>query len=170
MWLGHQRYYSLDNLAEVLGEQLVNFIEDEKFAQIKICDVFISQIENSTRGGDNDVHSLVETVEIIADLSAACADHTLNFLVLAEVLNHKGSLHGKLTGRHQHECLNLGNAGVDLLDERDRVGCSFTGSILGFGNDVLTAKDGGDGFLLNGGGCFEAHLVDTLNSKKGMVN
>jgi len=47
-----------------------------------------------------DVHSLVETVEIVADLCATGANHALDFLMLAEVLDDKRGLHGELTSGH----------------------------------------------------------------------
>ena len=98
--LWHNVDNRLNNFAEVLRKELVDFIKDEKLAKLKICNVFVSQIQNSSRGGHNDVHSLVETVEIVADLCATGANHALDFLMLAEVLDDKRGLHGELTSGH----------------------------------------------------------------------
>ena len=82
------------------------------------------------------MHWLLETVKVFSDVSASSADHTLNLLVLAELLDHKRCLHGELACWHKYKSLNLVHLWVDLLDEGDGVGCSFAGAIFRFGDDV----------------------------------
>lgn len=164
MRLRHEVDDLLDDFFEVLGEELVDFVEDEEFAEVEIGDVLVSQVEDPAWRGDNYVDSLVEPVEVVADLGAAGADHALNFFVLAEVLDNERSLHGELTSGHQHQSLNLGHTHVDALDQRDRVRCSFASSVLRLRNNVPARNNRRDRFLLNRRRCLEPHLVDTLNS------
>lgn len=164
LWLGHEGDDGLYDFAEVLGEEFVDFVEDEEFAEVEICDVFVGQVEDPAWRGHNDVHSLAETVEIVANLGAAGADHALNFFVLAEVLDNERSLHGELTSGHQHQSLNLEHTRVDALDQRDRVRCSFASSVLRLCNNVPPCQNRGDRFLLNRRRRLESHLVDPLNS------
>ena len=65
--LGHEVDDLLDDVLEVLGEELVDFVEDEEFAEVEVGDVLVGQVEDPARGGDNDVDSLVEAVEVVAD-------------------------------------------------------------------------------------------------------
>lgn len=162
--LGHEVDDLLDDFLEVLGEELVDFVEDEEFAEVEVGDVLVGQVEDPARGGDNDVDSLVEAVEVVADLGAASADHAFNLFVLAEVLDDERSLHRKLTSGHQHQSLNLGHTRIDALNQRDRVRCSFASSVLSLCNNVPARKDRWNRFLLNWRRGLKAHLVDTLHS------
>lgn len=84
--------------------------------------------------------------------------------MLADLLDDEGGLHGELTDRHEHHCLNLVQTGVDFLDEWDAIRCSLSSSILGLSDDVDIIDDLGDGLLLDRGWQFETHFKDALQT------
>ena len=146
-------WHDLDNLfddvLEVSREHLINFVNDEQIAVVKVCHILRSEIEDATRRSNDDMYRFLESVKVFADISAASADHALNLLVRAQTLDHKGGLHGQLTGRHEHECLDFVEFGINLLDQGNRVSGSLASSILSLGQNVMTLKRLGNCLFLN---------------------
>jgi len=106
------------------------------------------------------MHGLVETVHILSYNSTSSGDHTLNFLVLANLLDDKRGLHGELTSWHKNESLDLIQLNIYLLHKWDSVGSCLSCSVLGLRDDVLSIQNLGDGFLLDWGWELITHLKD----------
>ena len=74
-------WHDSDNLFydffEVLGKELVDFIEDEELAGVQVGDILACEVEDPARSGDDDVDSLVKAVEVVTDFCATGADHAL---------------------------------------------------------------------------------------------
>ena len=97
--------------------------------------------------------------------------NAMDALVLADLFDDERGLHGQLSDGHEHQRLNLIQARVNFLDQRDAVRRRLTRSILRLGDDVLTVKNLGDGLLLDGGGQLESHLENTLcTTTNNLVN
>jgi len=69
------------------------------------------------------------------------------------------SLHGKLSSRDEHQSLDLFLGVIDLLNERYRVRCGLSRSILGASNDVFALHCDRNSLLLNRGWSFITHLI-----------
>lgn len=74
------------------------------------------------------------------------------------------SLHGKLSSRDEHQSLDLFLGVIDLLNERYRVRCSLSRSILGASNDVFALHCDRNSLLLNRGRSFITHLIYSLHT------
>ena len=112
------------------------------------------------------MYSLSETIVIFSHLSTTSWHHTLYFLVLANVLQYKWSLHGKLSRWYEDQSLNLIKLNIDFVTDRYTISSSFTCSILSFGYDVIAFQGSRNSLFLNRWREFITHLEDTLRNKK----
>ena len=87
--------------------------------------------------------------DVLIDARSTRGNHTLDALVLAELLDHERCLHGELSDGHEHKCLDLVEIRIDFLDKWNAIGCGFTRAIFGFGDDVLIIHYLRDGLLLD---------------------
>ena len=69
--------------------------------------------------------------------------------MLSKLLDDLGGLHGELTGWHKDKGLDLVQARVYLLDDRDGVGGSFAGPVLSASNNIISLQRHRDGLFLN---------------------
>jgi len=129
-------------------------------APVQLGNVLRGQVEQSTRGRHNDVHRLVESVDVLLDRVASSRNHALDLLMLAQLLYHEAGLHGQLSRRQKHQALDVVLGGIDLLNEGNGVGSGLARAVLGPRDQVFTLKGDGDGLLLNGGGVLVAHFIN----------
>lgn len=139
----------LDYFLELARDEAIDLIKDEQLAHIKLRLASRGQVKDSTRGRHDNVDGLAHANDVLVDASATRRDHTLDTLVLSNLLDNVGSLHGELSDRHKHHGLNLVQSLVDFLHERDAVRCSFACAVLSLGDNVLAVDDFGDGLLLD---------------------
>ena len=110
------------------------------------------------------MHCLGETVVVLSHLGAASRHHALDLLVLADLLEDEGGLHGQLSGGHQDQGLNLVEFHVDLVANRDAVSRCLSSSVLGLCDDVLALQSRWNSLFLDWGGKLVSHFKDTLNA------
>jgi len=91
-----------DDGLEVFGKELVSFVEDNHVAVGEIGDVLLGQVENSTGSGNDDVHGLTETNDIVLEHSTTSGDHHLDIGVFAKFLANMGGLKGQFTSGDQN--------------------------------------------------------------------
>ena len=69
--------------------------------------------------------------------------------MLAELFDNQGGLHGKLSDWDQDESLDLVQAGVNFVDQRNTIRCSLASTILGLSDDVFAGLNLRNGLLLD---------------------
>ena len=92
---------------EIIWEKFVYFIEDQHFAIFELGNIFGSEIKNPSRSSNDDVNSLIKSVNIFFNRVTTSRNHTLNFFVFSQFLDYKWCLHGKLSSWHKNKSLNL---------------------------------------------------------------
>lgn len=93
--------------------------------------------------------ALPHTDDILVHPSSTRRHHALHALVLTNLFDDKGGLHGKFSDGNKDHCLNLVQTRVDFLNERDAIRCSLASSILSFRDDVLVVEYFRDSLFLN---------------------
>ncbi len=147
--IGHHLENLLDNLLKLARDKLINLVKHAELALVKLGVASGGQIENSTGSSHYNMNVLAHSNDILVDSSTACGHHALHLLMLADLFDDERGLHGKLTDWDENQCLDLVQFNVDLLDQRDGVGCRFTSTVLGLGNDVLSCKNLRNSLLLD---------------------
>lgn len=134
---------------EIIWEQFIYFIEDQHFAIFELGNIFRSEIKNSSRSSNDDVNSLVKSVNIFFNRVTTGRNHTLYFFVFSQFLDHKWGLHGKFSSWHENKSLNLIFWSVNSFNERNWIWCSFSSSIFSSCNYILTFQSYWNTFFLN---------------------
>lgn len=93
--------------------------------------------------------ALPHTDDILIHPRSTRGHHTLHALVLANLFDDKGSLHGKLSDGNKDHGLNLVQTRVDFLNERDAIRCSLASSVFSFSDDVLVVEYFRDSLFLD---------------------
>ena len=102
----------LDERLELGAEQLVGLVHDEDAAVAQLAHALAGEVEDTTRGGDQDMHNVVEAHDVVLQGGAARRDHHLHAEVLAQLLAHLGCLQGELSGGDQQDrCRAVAAAG-----------------------------------------------------------
>ena len=149
----------LDDRLEVDGEQFVGLVEHHHLAVAQVGLLLLGEIEDSARRRDDDVHLLVQAVDVLLDLCASRRDHALDFEVLREVLHHARDLQRELSRRHEDQRLDLLLLRVDALQDRNDVGGRLSGAVLRPRNNRLASDRERNRLLLDRRRSVEA-LVD----------
>lgn len=71
-------YNLFQNGLEFGRQEFVCFVHDDCFDIAEVCDLFGRQIKNASRGGHNDVDSIIETHDIVLQRCSTRGNHTLN--------------------------------------------------------------------------------------------
>lgn len=110
---------------------------------------------DTTRGSDNDLRAVLESLHVVANAGTTNAGVALNVHEVANSDNDLLDLLGQLTGGGEDESLALLDSGVDLLKNGDGEGGGLSSTGLGLGNYVVALDDGHDGTLLDSRGTLE---------------
>lgn len=147
---------------EVVREEFVCLIQDEHPDLVHLRDVPVREIQETTGGGDDDMDRVHETHDVFREACTTGADHDLDTEVLGDVLHDVGSLESELSGRDDHDSLDVRSVGIDSLQDRHDEARSLSGPVLRASHDVMPLECEGDTVLLDRSRLFPAHLVDPL--------
>lgn len=86
--LGKEAHYVLYQALELLGHQLVCFIENKEPALTQLSHLLRCEVEDSSWRCDYYVHSFLKTHDVISEVSAPSRHHALYLRVLAYLLDH----------------------------------------------------------------------------------
>lgn len=145
----HEGEELFDNGGEFGRKEFVGFVHDKHRAAAQICDSLSSEIENSTRGTNENVNRLSQPHDVVSQRRSSRRYHDLSARVFSERLAHLGSLEGEFTGRDEEEGLDFGNFRVDAFESRDDERGSLSGSVLRSGEDIPSRQCDRDRFFLN---------------------
>lgn len=93
---------------------------------------------DTTRGTDNDLRAVLQSLHVITNAGAANAGVALNVHEVTDGNNDLLNLLSKLTGGGEDQSLALLQVGVDLLEHGDGESGSLAGTRLGLRNDIVT--------------------------------
>ena len=105
----------LNLLLESTGEHLVGLIEHEDLEVVALEETLLHHVVHTAGGSDNDVHSLLEDLDLVADDGSTDASVDLDANELTDLLNDEGDLLGQLSGGGDHEGLGMDGRGVHDL-------------------------------------------------------
>lgn len=105
----------VDNLLEIGRQQLVGLIDDEDFAEIRRYDVPLDEIVDAARSGEDDVHGLLQSHDVVFEARAARCDHYFRFCVLRKFGADLTSLQSQLASWDEDDSLDLVYTRVNLL-------------------------------------------------------
>jgi hypothetical protein len=97
----------LDLLLETTREHLVGLVENEDLEVVALEEALLHHVVDTTWGADNDVHSLLEDLDFIADDGSADAGVDLHANELSDLLHDEGDLLGELSGRRNNKSLGV---------------------------------------------------------------
>ena len=100
---GHEIDELTDHGLKLGRQELVRFVHGEHRGLVELGHAFGGEIDESPGGGDDDVHGLVQTHDVILQRRAARGDHHLDAEVLAELFGNLRRLERQLArGNQQH--------------------------------------------------------------------
>ena len=130
----------VEHVLEVLRQQLVRLVHHQHAALVHDGQAFLHQIEYAAWRGNDDVHLLLQTQYVLFQVGAARRRHHLAAHVLGQLNANLTCLQCELTRWHDDQRLDLVFGGVDALEDRDDVGASFAGAVLGSGQYVTASQ------------------------------
>ena len=130
---------------------------------IELCCATVHQIDKTSRGGHDNLHSLTQSADLRFDVRAAIYWQDAHVgEVFGKGFQVIGNLQAELAGRGEDDGGRC-NIYCKFLQQRQSVGCCLTCSRLRQGYQVLfTGELVGDDSFLNRHGCFEAEFCDGL--------
>lgn len=145
--------YFLDVSFEVALKEPIGFVEYKELAVIEECIVFFDEIFEPARCADDKLDVLILNFGIVF-FHHGSSDEELNhsFGELAYFLGQSLHLKSQLSCGYHYYSLDILGFLVDFVEEGDKEGSSFAGSVLGAGDDAFACDDEGDGLFLDGGG------------------
>lgn len=148
----------VEHVLEVLGEELVGLVHDEHGARVHDGEALLHEIEDTAWRGDDHVHLLLQTHDVLLEVRAASGRHHLAAHVLAQLDADLARLQRELACWHDYERLDFVLRDVDALEDRDHVRACLSGAVLGASQDVAASQCDWDARLLDGRWSFPALL------------
>jgi hypothetical protein len=160
--LGGEVLENVVNLGlETTGQHLIGLIENKHLDGVSVENSTADNVVDTAGSTDNDVDTSVDSSGILLDGGTTDTGVADNAEGVTKTQNDLLDLEGKLTSGSKEKSLGLGNAQVNVLENRDREGSGLTGTGLGLGKNIVTLDDGENGTLLNGRGRLKTVSVDT---------
>lgn len=82
-------YNLLDNALEVHREKLINLVQDHHSAFFQVGDSLAAQVQDAAGCSHENVHCLVQPINIVLERGPSGRDHDLEIQMLAESLYHE---------------------------------------------------------------------------------
>jgi len=115
----------------------------------------LDHIQYAPWSTDDDVNAFLKDPNVLTDNGASNTSMTLDVQEVSEGNNDFLDLLREFAGWCQDQSLTLFDGMVDLLEDADGKGGSFSRSGLGLGNDIAVLENRHDGSLLDRGGAFK---------------
>ena len=159
---GHTGQYLVDALRESHVEHAVGFVEHHIVHSVEMGHATVHQVYQAARGGHDNLHALVQGVDLVHYRGAAVDGHDAHALhVAGKVFQVVGYLQAQLARGTQDDGLRHLAVHVYLLQEGDAEGGGLARACLRQGYHVVAfAKQIGYYLFLNGHGMLESHFRD----------
>ncbi|MCO4700621.1 hypothetical protein LRR80_06736 [Streptomyces sp. RO-S4] len=168
------------DLVEQLGDlgqeaqvgHLVGLVEDRDLHVLQGAGAAVDDVAQAAGGGDEDVDTALEGVDLVAHGGAAADDLHLQAEDVAVGLEGVGHLHGQLAGRRQDDgarLVLLGAAAGELRQGRQTEGEGLAGAGAAAAEDVLAGQGVRDGRGLDREGAGHAVLRELAHDALGQA-
>ena len=152
----------VDDKAHV--EHAIRFIQHQHFQLAQGQGALGQQIQQTARGGDQNVHPQLDGVQIGLDADTAIGDQSLERQVVGILDDALAHLCRQFAGRGQYQCAHLTTAttvvGQQTLQHRQGETGRFACACLSAAEHILTGQNGRNRLLLDGGWLFVTQLLD----------
>lgn len=125
-------------LRETYGKHLIGLVENEHLHRIGLEESTLDHIVDTTRSANNDLRTLLKSLHVVTNAGTTNACVALNVHEVTNSDDDLLNLLGQFTGRSEDQSLALLDVGIELLENRDGESCSFSGTWLCLGNNVVT--------------------------------
>ena len=149
--IGEELNDFLNENLEFGGKKFVGFVHNQHVTFAQITDLLLCEIQNTTGGSNQKVDGLIQTNDIILQISTTSGHHHRELTVLSELLTDLRGLEGELASRDENQHLKFFLGPVGLVQRRDNESSSLSSSVLSTSEDILSTEGNRDGFLLDGG-------------------
>lgn len=136
--------HEVDNLGddglEFRGKKLIRLVHCQHRRLTQLCDALARQVDETTRSGDNNVHRLVQSHNVILQRGTTGGDHDGQTEVLAEFLAHLARLQRQLPSWDENHSLNHILARIHLFKNRNTKSSRLTGPVLRACENITTGE------------------------------
>ena len=132
----HVRQHLLHQDREFGGEHLIRFIQDERRTVPEFRNALAGEVEDATRGGDDDMRRLHQSHNVIFEGGSSGTDDNLGTQVFRKGSSHLRRLQGQFTRRHQDERLHRVQGRVDTVQHGDKKGRRLSRPVFGSGQNI----------------------------------
>ena len=150
----------VEHVLKVLRQQLVRLVHDQHATLVHDGQALLHQVEYATRRGNDHVHLLLQTQNVLLEVGAARGRHDLAAHVLGDLDADLRGLQGELARGHNDQRLYFVFGGVDALENGYDVGAGLAGAVFGARQNVATRQRDRYARLLNGRRILPALLED----------
>lgn len=151
-------------VGKALRQHLISLVQHQYTQHLRPQRTTLDHIGHTARCADGDDHAILQLAQVILHTGATYKSFTEAAAVRQEFANaadHLRRLQGQFASRGEHEALDHVVAEVQALQQTNREGTSLTRAGLRLGDDVTTARERGDGALLNARRLLKTVGVDT---------
>lgn len=126
--------------AETHRKHLIGLVKNEHLHAVGLQEAALDHVLDTTRGTDNDVRTILESLHVITNAGTTNAGVALNVHEVSDSNDDLLDLLSQLTGWGKDQSLALLDGGVELLENGDRESGGLSGSRLSLCNDIATLK------------------------------
>ena len=146
---GSLSQHPLDLRAKAHVEHAVRFVEDQRAHRTELDPATSHVIEKTARRGSDDLHALLESIQLRAVTDPAVDRRRPDLRSLRQGLGVVRHLLGKLPGGAQHQDLKSATR-LDLLQAGDHEGAGLSRTGLGDPHEIVPLEPRRDALRLNG--------------------
>ena len=160
--------HSFDDAAHVGQEahieHAIGFVEHEHFDVRHLCMSLCDEVQQTTRAGDQDLRAVAQGLDLRRGSDSAVNGGALQLGAHRQHFDHVVDLLRQFARRGDDErARRVALTFEQFVQNRQHERGGLAGSGLGCTDNVPSAYGGGDGGLLNGGGCIVTRLLDSLH-------
>lgn len=117
-------------------QHLIGLVEDKELDRVGLQSATLDHVVDTAGGSNNNVDTILENLHVITDDSSSNTGMAFNVHEVTDGDDDLLDLLSKLTRRSQDQSLALLKVQVDLLENGDREGGSFSGSGLCLSDNI----------------------------------
>ena len=159
----HKSQNTLNILTETHVEHFIRFIQHHKCQIVQLECMAVNVIHDASRGTDDNFRTAAKLGDLVLNrLSAIQRNRTDSLGIPGQLAHLVTGLHGKLTGRtqHQHHGIPVFRIAQAVFHCRYTEGHSFAGTRVGTADNISAGHHSGNGTGLNFRRLFKFHIMN----------
>ncbi len=155
--------YPLDVLDEAHAQHLVGFIQNQGPDLVQLQRALVDVIHYPPWCADHDRGAAFQTAYLFAVIGTSINGQCLKSPdPVTEAFKRFGYLYGQFAGGRKAHGLWSTAIGIEIREDGQGEGSGFTGSCIGYAQEVAPSQQFRNGLLLDGGGRLVANCLDRL--------